>query len=121
MMFLLNISVAITNAAGLFEGSSIQPQQGWLDEASAAAIKDEQYFQNVATQEVSTSFGFGDFLRGLWLFVKTFAKGVIAPYYILTKFGMPVIMAVPIASATYLIYIAAIAQFVANRGMKGMK
>lgn len=121
MMFILNVSLAIINAASLFTGTAIQPQQDWLDEASAVATNDEEYFQKAALQESSDFLSLGDFLRGLWLFVKNFAKGVVAPYYILRQFGMPVQIAVPISSSVYLIYFIGIAQFIANRGMKTMK
>src|SRR3990167_7139658 len=103
MMFLINIAASIINVAALFDNyNGIQPQQGWIDEASAVSTKNEEYFQSAATQETSNSFGFGDFVKGLWLFVSNFAKGVIAPYYLLKQFGMPLQIAVYIASTMYL-------------------
>lgn len=121
MVFLLNISAAVINVAGLFTGYSIQPQQSWIDEASATATQNEEYFQNIAAQDVSENLGFGDFLKGLALFIRQFAKGVIAPYYLLKQFGMPTRIAIPISSSVYIIYFFAIAQFIANRGAKSME
>jgi len=57
----------------------------------------------------------------LWFFVKNLATGVIAPYYMLRQFGMAAQIAVPISSATYLIYMIGIAQFISNRSIKSMK
>ena len=116
IIFILNVSIATINALGYFTvGAQVQPQQSWLGQVNEQAVRDEEYFQNIATQDTSNAFGFGDFLKGLVLFVSTFAKGVIAPGYILTAFGVPTWLAVLLSLPIYPIYFLAIAQFVSNR------
>ena len=122
LIFMLNVALSLTNALGYFTtGAQVQPQQAWMDQVNEQAIQDEEYFQNIATQDTSNAFGFGDFLKGLALFISTFAKGTIAPAYILTAFGVPTWLAILLSLPIYPIYLLGIAQFISNRGAKSME
>lgn len=115
LILLLNVSIAVINISGMFPGFNILPQQDWLDSLTSQASQNQQYFQSTATQQVSSSFGFGDFVRGLILFVETFVIGIVAPGYIFHAFGMTALLALLISLPIYPIYILGIAQLISNR------
>lgn len=121
MMFLINIAAAVVNTAGMFDGYQVQPQQGWIDDSAVVGLKDEQYFQSVAAQDVSNNLGFGDFVKGFWLFITTMVLGVVAPFYLLSQFGMPVQLAILLSGPIYIVYLAGLSQYLANRGFKTME
>lgn len=121
LFFILNLSISIVNTLDQTPAYKIQPQESLLADASQQSLQGEEYFQSAAAQDASTNFGFGDFVKGFWLFVKTFSKGVVAPKYILTQFGVNSTIATYFSLPIYLLYSLAIAQFVSNRSTKGMK
>lgn len=116
LLFLINISAYVVNETGLF-GVSVQQQDEWLDDVQDVANSD---YSQADLQEESVNFGFGDFVKGLWIFVKAIAYSIFAPPLILKGFGLRspyyIILSIPI----YFIYVIGIAQFVANRSMKSM-
>lgn len=120
LIFMLNVSISMINALGVVGTYSTQPQQQWINDVGEQALQDEEYFQSVATQDVSTAFGFGDFLKGLVLFVTTFAVGVLAPAYILTAFGVPTAQAILWSLPFYPVYALALSQYISNRNTKSM-
>jgi len=119
IFFLLNLSFSIVNTMNLSH-YSLQPQQTWINEISKESLHDEEYFQNTAVQQAATNFGFGDFVKVFWLFVKTFSYGVVAPKYVLLQFGVENNVATLFSLPIYLLYSLALAQFVSNRASRSM-
>ena len=115
IILLLNVAIATINASGMFPDYNLLPQQDWLNNIALQSSQSQQYFQSTATQQVSSSFGFGDFVRGLIIFVETFAVGVIAPGYILHTLGMVSSLAFFVSLPIYPIYWLGITQMVSNR------
>ena len=116
MIFLISLSASIINAAEIYTGYSVQPDSGYYGKIEEET--QSQYFQNSATQ-TTDSFGFGDFTRAFKVFSE-FAKSIVIVPYMLKQFGMPNDIAIYLGFAVYFIYIAGIAQFIGNRGTKGM-
>ena len=120
MILLLNVSMAVINAAQFVNAYALQPTDSWFSLVGKDNIKDDQYFQSSAVQNASSNFGFGDFVKGLALFLATLAFGIVAVPYTMTQFGMPTSIAVILSIPVYVSYTLAIAQFVSNRSAKGM-
>lgn len=116
----INVAIAVINAAGIFPGFSILPQQQWINTLIGHSSQNEQYFQSAATQQVSSSFGFGDFIRGLIIFVETFAVGLAAPGYLMHAFGLNITLSLLLSLPIYPIYFTGIAQMISNRTTKYM-
>lgn len=120
MVLLLNVSMAVINAAQLVETYQLQPTQSWFDLVGKDTIKDDEYFQSSAVQSASSNFGFGDFVKGLAIFLATFAFGVVAVPFTLMQFGMTGSIAGLLSIPVYVSYALAIGQYVSNRSTKGM-
>ena len=132
LVFLMHVSMATINAALVASGNTftdivnpigtfkLQPSQSWLFNVENEA-KGNQYFQSSATQQASSNFGFGDFVKALAIFITTFAFGIIAVPYTLTLLGLPLTLALPLSLPIYLLYGLGLAQFVGNRANKSME
>ena len=120
MILIIQVSASVINWAGLYDGYSMQPYEEGYTNIGKEKIKQDQYFQSQAVQDTSISFGFGDFVKGLWDFVKTVAFGVAAVPYTFKQLGIPETLANFLSFPVYLSYLIALAQFISNRGTKGM-
>ena len=117
-IFILNISIGVMNYADLLH-SDKQMLTEWNDDVES--IKDDKYSDSgVAAQEAQASFGFGDFLKAVWFFIKALWYATIGVGFMYTSFGIPAYLAALLSLPVYLIYGVAIAQFIGNRGMKSM-
>jgi hypothetical protein len=118
LVFLISVAAAFVNEIGLFN-SSVQPQSDWFGNVDQAQIAGQEYNPGTVS-DTGVDFGFGDFVKGLWYFIKAVGLAIVGIPYILASFGLKspfiYIMSVPV----YLIYIIGIAQFISNRGLKGM-
>lgn len=119
MIFMIHVSISAINAAEIFTGEQLQPSQGWLDDVKSETT-DNEYFQSSAVQTASSNFGFGDFVKGLAIFVVMFAFGIVAVPYTFMQFGVPVDIALILSLPVYAIYGLAWAQITANRALKSM-
>lgn len=121
IVLLLNVAMAVINASGMVDGFQLSPAQNWFDAVGKDQLQDDQYFQSSAQQQSSTSFGFGDFVKGLALFLTTFALGIVVVPYTFIQFGLPAGFAALLSIPVYVSYAYAISQFVSNRSGKGME
>lgn len=75
----------------------------------------DQSYIGSSVQAETTTFGVGDFIAGLFTFIKIFAVGLVLPYQILMGFGINEAIALAVTFPVYLIYIIAIIQFLSGR------
>ena|SRR3990167_1368367 len=125
LILLINVSASIINAVDATAGTlyftdTINPYEEPYSDLGAKAVQGDSYFQNSATQDTSTSFGFGDFAVGFAKFVGIFLWGIVAVPYTLQQFGLPLFIASFVSIPVYLSYLLALAQFISNRATKGM-
>ena len=112
----LHVSVAIVNATGMFHTTQEHDKE-WFNRLLIST--GDQYSQNQVQTE-SDSWGIGDFVKGLGIFIWNFAVGIFVIPATLGAFGLVSPYVYYISVLIYAIYIAAIAQIVANRDFKGM-
>lgn len=121
VLLLLQVSLATINAIQFTIGYQVQPYEEAFKQVKDDTIVNQEYFQSSATQDTSISFGFGDFVKGLFIFIKILTWGILAIPYTLTKFGLDTNLAIYISIPVYFMYGLGIAQFIANRSTKGMQ
>ncbi|MCH8003895.1 MAG: hypothetical protein IH934_04675 [Nanoarchaeota archaeon] len=117
LVFFLNLSVQIVDVLNIYQ-FNIPTQGGWNDEVSN--IENRQYLRSDVTADVSTSFGFGDFIVGMNIFID-FIYRVLFISATLKLFGTPATIANLVSLPVFLLYGLGLAQFIANRGTKGMQ
>jgi len=117
MVFFLQLSVAIVDVTGLYS-YNIATQDDWKEDVEK--IESEQYLRSDVTKDVSTSFGFGDFIVGLKSFIDVIAR-VLKVHVTLEAFGVPKDLSGLLSAPVYFLYGLGIAQFIANRGTRGMR
>ena len=118
-IFILNISIGIMNYADVVDHSDKEMLNEWNEDVES--IKDDKYTDSgVAAESAQSSFGFGDFLKAVWFFIKAIWYATIGVGFMYTSFGIPAYLAALLSLPVYLIYGVAIAQFIGNRGMKSM-
>ena len=118
LIFLINVSVAATNEMGILY-TEIHPQDDWFGNVDNNALANENYVQS-SVSSTSTNFGFGEFAKGLWYFVKAIGLAIIGVPYVLAMFGLQSPYTYIFSLPIYLIYLVGIAQFVSNRALKTM-
>lgn len=117
-IFSIQVSASLINSLGIMH-YGVQPMDEWFNKVNSQQIEEETYSQGAVTSG-SSDFGFGDFVKGLFYFIASFALGVIAVPYTLAQFGLTSPYIYIFSLPVYLIYFLAIAQFLANRGIKTM-
>ena len=117
LVFFLNLSVQIVDVLDIY-AFNIPTQTAWSDEVTN--IEDRQYLRSDVTADVSTSFGFGDFIVGLNIFID-FIFRVLFVSATLKLFGTPTAIANLVSIPVFLLYGLGLAQFIANRGTKSMQ
>lgn len=118
--FILNVVISIINSIGIVTTVK-QPVDGWTDAVSSEALQDQSYSTtSVSASSSSTSFGFGDFIKGFWYFIKAVGYGIFGIPYTFGIFGLEWPYTVFFSLPIYLLYLIGIAQFISNRGMRGM-
>lgn len=119
LLFLINVAASTINALNVVEGYRIQPQDTFIEQSTQELINQE-YFQSSAVQDTGTDLNFGDFTKGLSIFVGSLALGIIAPFYLFIQFGLSPLLAVPLSTPIYLLYGIGLAQFISNRATRSM-
>ena len=118
-LFLLNVSIIMVDTLGIYnvnianQGTSSE----WFDEVQNA--KSKQFDPDISA-DVSTSFGFGDFISGF----KNFVDLVFRIVFIgttLELFGIDSTIATLFGFVGAIIYFLGLAQFISNRSTKGMQ
>jgi len=112
----LHVGVAIVNGTGIFH-STMQHDEEWFNRLMISTGEDYEQSQ---VQTDSANWGIGDFVKGLAIFIWNFAVGIIIIPATLGSFGLSGVYIYPLSALIYSVYIAAIAQMVADRQMKGM-
>lgn len=123
LMFLLNLSVVMVDTLGIYQ-FGIATDSQWTDDVENV---ENQKFDPDISADVSTSFGFGDFVSGFKLFRDTLFR-IVNIGSTLKVFGL-VDSADCVGCSTlsnffgfagFIIYILGISQFISNRSTKGM-
>jgi len=123
LLFLLNLSVVMVDTLGIYN-TNIATDSSWRDDVEGIA---EQEFDPDISADVSTSFGFGDFVSGFKNFVDTLFR-IVNLGSTLKTFGLidsPNCAGCSAISnlfglAGIIIYALGLAQFISNRSTKGM-
>ena len=121
MILILQVSASVINGAAIFSSYTVTPFEEGYTNIQKEQISQEAYFQSQAVQDTSISFGFGDFVKGLWDFVKAVSFALVAVPFFYQQLGMSASMAGILSFPVYLSYVVALAQFISNRGTKGMQ
>ncbi len=123
VLFLLNLSVVMVDELGLYS-TNIATDEQWRDDVRG--ISDQQFDPDIAA-DVSTSFGFGDFVTGFKNFVDVVFR-IVNLGSTLKTFGLvdsaDCVNCSSISDlfglAGIIIYALGLAQFISNRSTKGM-
>ena len=117
-LFIFNISIGAMNELAIVHTDK-QMQTGWNTDINQ--IKNDKYSDtSVSGSDTQVNFGFGDFVKGFWYFIKAVGYATVGVFFMYTNFGLPMVLAGLFSLPVYLIYGVALAQFLANRGMKNM-
>lgn len=114
---MLQLSVVVVDTLALYD-LGIATQSDWVDEAQS--VEQRQYLRSDVATDVSTSFGFGDFIVGLKNFID-FVWRVLNVAATLEMFGLDPTLARLVSAPVFLLYGIGLAQFIAGRGTKGMR
>lgn len=118
-LFCLQLAMALINGLGFLDYHK-QPKTDWINDVNQEELADAEYIQSSVDTETSTSFGFGDFIKGLWYLVQAIGLAVVAFPYTMYIFGVPAWINVIVSVSIYFIYFVGLAQFMSNRGTKTM-
>jgi len=116
-LFMIQVSISVINGIGILH-SELQPQAEWFDAIDNEQLANESYIQGEVSAD---SFGFGDFIKGFWYFIKAVGLGIISIPYTLGIFGLRSPFIYYFSIPVYFLYFLAVAQFLANRGTKSMR
>ena len=112
----LHVSIAIVNATDILH-SNTQHDKEWFNRLLIST--GGEYDQNQVQTE-SNSWGIGDFVKGLAIFLWNFAVGIVIVPTTLGSFGLVEPYIYYISVLVYAVYISAIMQIVADRQFQGM-
>lgn len=115
VLFMLNLSIVTVDVLGIYN-FGIATSDQWINEVQAA--KNDKYDPDLSA-DVSTSFGFGDFIFGFKLGINMLFR-VIFVGQTLELFGLNPLLANLFSLAATIIYILGLAQLISNRAVKGM-
>ena len=117
LLFFLNLSVQVIDILDIFQ-YNIATQSDWNVEVKD--IENRQYLRSDVTADVSTSFGFGDFIVGLNLFID-FIFRVLFISATLQLFGLDPVIANLVSLPVFFLYGLGLIQLIGNRATKGMQ
>lgn len=119
LLLLIHVCGGILNVVNLYNGNLVVDEES-LQEIQNDVVVGQSYITNPVSEDTSTNLGFGDFFKGLLVFIKTIWWGVISVKGTLTSLGVPEEIARWIGYIIYFIYGIAIANYISNRSTKGM-
>ena len=115
---MIQISLALLTGIGLFNIDK-EYSSDWFAKVDNAGLEAESYVSGEAkSPEV---LGFGDFLKGLYTFVKNFGLAIVWVPKTFETFGMLSPLTYYFSLPIYFIYGIAIIQLISNRSFKGME
>ena len=117
ILFFLNLSIQVIDVLDIFQ-HNIATQTDWNVEA--IDIEGRKYLRSDVTADVSTSFGFGDFIVGLNIFIDFLFRTLFISAT-LQLFGVPPLLANLISAPVFFLYGLGLIQLIGNRGTKGMQ
>ena len=117
IVFFLQISIGLVDVLNIFD-YNIATQDDWVTETTS--IQNQAYLKSDVTAEVSTTFGFGDFIVGMKIFIDTIWR-VLNIRQTLVLFGLNSALATIFTAIVFLLYGLGLAQFISNRSTKGMQ
>lgn len=115
LLFLLQVSFAIVNATGIYD-TQLQPQNDWINDVDDQELANSSYVQSQVSS--STTDTFGDFVRGLYYFVKALGWAIISVPYTLGQLGMIAPYTYYLSAPVYFLYFLAIAQFIRGQDVE---
>lgn len=116
-LFMLQVSMNLINVTGIFDiNTQKTPNTEWYDIVSTTNLENAQYAQSQVNAQYS--FGFGDFIKGIFYFVLVIGASLVLPGYVFSQFGVPIIYSAILSIPFYYSYIMAIVQFMSNRSFK---
>ncbi len=116
VLFLLNLSVVLVDTLGLFNVNYVT-QASWRDDVQDIEAKK---FDPDISADVSTSFGFGDFVSGFKNFIDMVFR-IVNLGETVKLFGVDDEIANTFGLAGIIIYALGLSQFISNRSTKGMQ
>ena len=116
-IFLLNISISVINTVDVLY-TDVQAQDEYINEIQDVAGSGS--YSETGVTSSNENFGFGDFVKAFWYFIKAVGMAIVGVYWLYTSFGLSPALAILFSAPVYLLYIIGIAQFIGNRGMKNM-
>ncbi len=116
IMFLLNLSVVMVDTLGIYN-FNIATDSQWRNDISDVKTKS---LDPATSADVSTSFGFGDFISGFNIFIGAVYR-IVNIGTTLILFGVNSTIANIFGAAGGIVYLLGLAQFVSNRGLRGMQ
>jgi hypothetical protein len=118
----LNVGMSIINTLNVMDvGDHYVPGKEWYGSMNKSYLDSESYVKSQAEESKSSSFGFGDFVKGLAYFVYSVGVGVIYVPSTLWQLGVDHPYDYYFSLPVYFVYVVGLAQFVANRNALSMK
>lgn len=118
-ILLFNVSLAILNFIDVGSYQGVQPQQEWLDEVSNTDYLNQSYASSSVEADDSTTFG--NFKKGLSLFIKTLFYATIGFPWLFISFGLNSVLAGLISLPIYIIYVVGLIQLFSKQPLGGMR
>jgi len=113
MVLCINLSLALVSSFGLFNNSAVAYDKQLINDLNDTVANQDYLGTNVQT--TTTTTGFGDFITGLYTFIKVFFEGVFLPFRMMENFGIDSAIAIYMSFPVYLVYMVAIIQFISGR------
>lgn len=120
MLLLIHVSASFVGALDIMEYSK-NPNNEWLDDFTRSEWQNDSYIQSEVQSESDINFGFGDLIKGLYYFVKSFARGLIDLPHTLQMFGVPANISIILSFPLYIIYAIAIIQLLRGISTESMR
>lgn len=114
LILALNFSNSILVATGLFTTSPAD-FSGGLTRAINETVDNTSYLGTSVQTTESSLIGVGDFITGLFNFIKVFFIGVVLPFKILIQYGVSPDLALYFSFPIYFIYVVGVIQFISGR------
>ena len=118
ILFLLSLSVSMVDELNIYQFSPAGTDQ-WIDDVDS--IKEEKYLRSDVTADVSTNFGFGDFIVGLKTFIKVLWRAIWVNNTLELGFGLNKEISILFSLAVLFLYSMGLVQLISGRATKGMQ
>ena len=118
LLFSLSLSISMVEELNIYQYSPADTDQ-WRGDVDA--IKEEKYLRSDVTADVSTNFGFGDFLVGLKTFIKVLWRAIWVNNILHLSFGLNNEISILFSLAVVFLYSLGLVQLISGRAAKGMQ